>query len=116
MLINMVGHRILRMHRRGQDEREFVLSDDIARAIALASFRPGIGEALETKGSFVVVRRLLRVADVELDVVRALKWQEILFGLMFSLQPLGHTSLLFRFSNGRTHIDPPGNFAGYALA
>src|SRR5881275_2390217 len=75
----MVGDRMTRPQRRGQDKSQFILTDRVARPILRSRFRSGISETLKTERCLVVMRRLLGVTDIKLDVIGALKRKKILF-------------------------------------
>src|SRR5438270_6750873 len=77
MFLNVLGDFVVRLKRCCQDKRQLVLTDRVARAIFDASFRSGISQTLETKNTFVEMRRLLRVADVKLNMIRAFERQKI---------------------------------------
>ena len=64
--------------RGGEDEADVVLHHHEAGPIANARLEARVGHRREAPERAVVVRRLLRVADPELNVVDALERQEIL--------------------------------------
>ena len=101
MLVDMIGDRVLRPHRRGQHEGQLVLSDDVARADLAAGFGSGISEALKAKRGLVKMRGLLGVADIEFDVIGALERQEILLRLVLGLHPVGYAHFLGFWFSGR---------------
>ncbi len=77
---NVIGNRIICPQRGGKNEGELVLSNDVARSIFRSRFRSRIGEALKTERCLVKMRRLLGIADIELDVIGALERKKISFG------------------------------------
>ncbi len=93
---DVIGDRIVRLERRGENKCQFVLANGVARSIFRSRFRPGIGERLKTKSRFVKVRRLFGVADIEFDVIGSLKRKKIRFGC----------GSLFRSCNCRWHKIP----------
>src|SRR5690242_5464649 len=99
MFLNVIGDFVVRLKRCCQNERQLVLTDRITRAILDSGLRPGVGQTLETKNAFVKMRRLLGVADVKLNMIRALERQKILRRF--------RSSFLFWSSNCRRHKLPP---------
>ena len=63
--------------RARDDEADLVLLEDVARAIAHTGLRPRVRGAPEAERVLVVVRRLLRVPDPQLDVVPPVEGHEI---------------------------------------
>src|SRR5690349_5044290 len=53
----------------GQNDPDLALLHEVARAVADAGLGPAIGDELKAKGRAIEVARLLRVPDVELDIV-----------------------------------------------
>ena len=80
MPIYMLGNRIAAAKWSRQYKTNLALLQDISRAIALPRLRAGIGHERHAKSGSVKVRRLPSISDIELDVIRALKRQEISFG------------------------------------
>src|ERR1700759_4474845 len=95
MFVDMIGDRILRPERRGEHERELVLTNHVADAIALAGLRPSVSQTLKTKCCLVKMRSLLGITDIKFDVISALQGKKILLRLMLGLHPFGHGALLF---------------------
>src|SRR5207249_9464147 len=97
MFMNMIGDRMTHPKWRCQNKRDLVLPDYVTGAFSHASFRSAIGHRLKTERALIKMRRLLGVTDVKLDVICALKRQEI-FSCQWSC---------FRFwsSNCRWHND-----------
>src|SRR5438046_10762542 len=62
VFVMMVGDRMTRPQRRGQDKSQFILTDRIARPILRSRLRSAISETLKTKRGLVVMRRLFCVA------------------------------------------------------
>src|ERR1700678_1899891 len=60
----IVGYEAGRDH-----EAQLVLFEHVAAAVFDPGFGTSVGDLFESKGRHIVVRGLLRVADVELDVV-----------------------------------------------
>ena len=60
---------VVRHQARRQHEAQIVLLEQIADAISHAGLRTRVRDLIEAERRHVIVRRLLRVADVELDVV-----------------------------------------------
>ena len=77
---DVVRDRVVRPERRGEDEGQFVLPDDVTGPVFDACLRPGIGEALKAERRLVKMRGLLGIADVELHVIGPLQRQKIGFG------------------------------------
>ena len=69
MAPDVVGDRIVRDERTRQHEPESILDDDVGGAARHPGFRPRVGERLEAEGRTVEVRGLLRIADVEFEVI-----------------------------------------------
>src|SRR5687767_15766455 len=83
--LDMLRSRMLRMQRRRQYEIHPVLPHEIARRLPVTCFQSGIGSTGEAEGFSIVELGLLRIADVELDMVYFLKPQWILFAHNTSL-------------------------------
>ena len=64
--------------RAREHEADLALLEHVARAVANAGLRARVGDAVEAERVLVVVRRLLRVADPQLDVVPAVQRHEVL--------------------------------------
>ena len=77
MAIYMLGNRIAAAKWSGQYKTNLALLKNVCSAIALAGLRAGIGHERHAKSGPVKVRRLAGISDIELDVIRALKRQEI---------------------------------------
>ena len=78
-----VAVRVLRnlvsgMQRTGDDKADLPLLQDVARPVAHACLRAGVGGASETECLLVVEGRLLGVPDPELDVIPAVERHEVL--------------------------------------
>ena len=56
--------------RGGEHEADLLLNEQVAGAAAHARFRALVAGQLIAERALIIVRRLLRVSDVELDVVR----------------------------------------------
>ena len=78
VLVDVLGDLAVRAQRAGHDERDVVLAHDVADAIADARLEARVGDRREAPQRAEVVRRLLGVADPELDVVDAVQGQEVL--------------------------------------
>ena len=65
------------MQRARDDEPDLVLLEHVARAVAHAGLRPRVRGAVEAERVLVVERRLLRVADPQLDVIPAVERHEV---------------------------------------
>ena len=78
---DVIGDRMIGRQRRGQHEADLVLHQDVRGAVARAGLRPAIGRQAESERGAVIVRRLARVAHVELHVVGAVERKEILLSL-----------------------------------
>src|SRR5205823_14416717 len=63
--------------RRGEDEGDVALLEDVAGLVAGARLQAGVGDHVEAEGVAVEVRRLAGVADEEADVVDAAQRQRI---------------------------------------
>src|SRR5438046_7949753 len=79
MFMDMISDRMIRSQRRGQDERQSILTNRVADSILGSRFRPGIGEALKTKRRLIEMCRLFGVTDIKFDVICTVKRQKILF-------------------------------------
>ena len=77
MFENMIGNRMFRPNRRGQNKRDLVLPHHITGAISHAGFRSAVGHRLKTERALVKMRRLLGVTDVKFDVICTLERQKI---------------------------------------
>src|SRR5437867_6301878 len=97
MFMDVIGGRMSCSQRRAQNKRDLILLHYVTGAFSHASFRSAIGHRLKTERALIKMRRLLGVTDVKLDVICALKRQEI-FSCQWSC---------FRFwsSNCRWHND-----------
>jgi len=69
MLLDMFSRRMLRVQRRCQDKIDPVLPHQIACHLAIACLKPPIGGARKPKGLPVIKLRLLRIADVKLNMM-----------------------------------------------
>src|SRR5438445_12587582 len=78
MLMDVIGDRMIRSQRCGQDERQLILTNRVADSILGSRFRPGIGEALKTKRRLIEMCRLFGVTDIKFDVISPLQRQKIL--------------------------------------
>src|SRR4051794_7988632 len=76
--MDMLGDLAVRRERASEHEGDVVAAHDEARPVADAGLESGKGDRGEAPQRPEVVRRLLRVADPELDVVDALQRQEVL--------------------------------------
>src|SRR5947199_10831797 len=79
MFMDMISDRMIRSQRRGQDERQSILTNRVADSILGSRFRPGIAEALKTKRRLIEMCRLFGVTDIKFDVICTVKRQKILF-------------------------------------
>ena len=66
------------MQRTGDDKADLPLLQDVARPVADACLRPGVGGASEPECLLVVEGCLLGVPDPELDVIPAVERHEVL--------------------------------------
>src|SRR5688572_28613839 len=71
MLHEAIVFRVIIVQRRAEDEGNLALAKDVAGFVLDLGLQPGIAGDLEAEGVTVEVRRLLGVADEELDVVNA---------------------------------------------
>ena len=69
--------RSVRTQRTREDESDLVLLDEVARAVAHARLGSAVADQLKAECRLVLVGRLLRVADVELDVVGAVDREDV---------------------------------------
>src|SRR5271170_1357468 len=69
MPLDMVGNFTVGRERRRQYKADLALLQDIGNSIAGAGFRPSVRHQLHTECSTIVIRRLLGVADIELNVI-----------------------------------------------
>src|SRR5207253_3944744 len=99
MLMDVIGDRMIRSQRCGQDERQLILTNRVADSILGSRFRPGIGETLKTKRRLIEMCRLFGVTDIKLDIISPLQRQKILFRC--------RSRFGFWSSNCRWHISPP---------
>src|SRR5579885_1785020 len=63
--------------RRGQHKSNLVLSQRVTCPVSRASLRAAIGERLKTKRGLVEMSSLFGVADIKLNVIRAVQRQKI---------------------------------------
>ena len=80
VLVDVVRDRVIRPQRRRENERQLVLTKDIARSISRSGLRPRIRQALKPERGFIKMRCLPGISDVKLHVIGPLKRQEIGFG------------------------------------
>src|SRR5438270_520331 len=80
MFLNMLGDRIAITNRCRQNEGQLVLTNGVTRAILDSGFRAAVSQTLEPEHALVEVRRLLGVADIKFDMIRAFQRQKILLG------------------------------------
>src|SRR5205085_2569024 len=99
MFLNVIGDFVVRPKGRGQDKRQLVLANGVARAIFDTRFRSAVGQTLETEYTLVEVRGLFGVANIKFNVVRAFERQKILLGR--------RSTFLLWSSNCRCHKLPP---------
>src|SRR5262249_32945706 len=93
--------RVIGLQRRGEDESDLVLHEHIAGPVARAGFGSAVGDELETEGGAVEVRRLARVAYVELEGIGAVEREKILLNGAGMLQRLRHNSFsMLRYRGG----------------
>ncbi len=85
MLLDMRRNLAFRAQRRRQHQPHLALLQNIGGAVALPGLRAGIGNQLVAKGEPVVVRGLPRIADIKLDIIRAVQRQEILLRLSLGM-------------------------------
>ena len=71
MSSHVLGDRPAAGHRRGEDESDLPLRQQVAGPVANAGFRAAVADDLKAQRRLIEMRRLLRVPDVELDVVRS---------------------------------------------
>ena len=69
MQSDVFGDGMIRRQRGGQHEADLFLFENVAGAIAHAGFRSAVAGQLHSEGGPVIMRRLARVADLELDVI-----------------------------------------------
>lgn len=72
-----LGCAELRPKRGGENEADFALLEDITYEIARTGFWTLVGDKGKAKGGAIKMSGLLRVADIELKVVDALKRKEV---------------------------------------
>ena len=81
----MLGHvsrgGMVRGDRRGQDEADLILLEEIGGPVSGPGFRPPVGHQLKAEGRPVIVARLLGIPHVKLDVIRPVDWEGIGDGL-----------------------------------
>src|SRR4051812_7238489 len=70
----------LRADRRGEHEADLALLEEVARTIAATSLGPFVRHEMKAEGGAIVDGGLLRVPDVELDVVGAVDRERVLDG------------------------------------
>ena len=70
-----------------EHEADLALLEHVRRAVADARLGPGVGRTREAERVLVEVRRLLRVADPELEVVPAVDRHEVVFAHGSDLTP-----------------------------
>ena len=98
---DMRGDFAIGLQRRGEHEADLVLHQDVAGAVAGAGLGTAIGGQPKAERGAIEVRRLARVADVKLDVIRAVERKEVLLNRRFLLQCLRHnSSSKLRYTSG----------------
>ncbi len=75
--VNVLGDGMVAAQRRGQHEANLALLHNVRGAIALAGFRSCVSDQPHAEGGAVKIRRLARVAHVELHVVSPFQGQKI---------------------------------------
>ena len=78
VLVDVLGDLAVGRQRGGEDEADVVLLHHVRGAVADLGLQAGERGRREAPQRAVVVRRLARIADPELDVVDALQRQEVL--------------------------------------
>src|SRR5688572_5276358 len=66
VLADVLGGRMLGIQRRGKDEPDLPLGQDVGGDVPIPGFQTAVGELGESKGLSVEIRRLLRVSGPEL--------------------------------------------------
>src|SRR5687768_9318693 len=87
---DMLGDLAARRQRSREDEADLPLLENVAHPIAGSGLRSAIRDELESERSAIVVRRLLRVPDEELDVVGPVYRKNILRRCWCGLRLRGH--------------------------
>ena len=80
--LDVVRDRTVRAERRGQDQPDLPLLEHVRGAVSEPRLEAAVRRGGEPEGVRVVVRRLLRVPDVELDVVGPADLQEVVRGTL----------------------------------
>ncbi len=74
---DMIADGMIGRKRRGQNETDFFLLQNVAGAIAHAGFRTAVSRQFHAEAGPVIVRGLTGVADVKLDVVGSVQRKKI---------------------------------------
>src|SRR5260370_29128131 len=85
----------------GQHEADFVLLQYVRSMVPRAGFRSAVGHQLHAERRQVVVGGLLRIPDIELDMVRSLQGQKIMSRGNQLICYLRHGMLSFTFIASR---------------
>src|SRR5439155_2318444 len=91
-----------------QNKRQIVLSNSVTAAILNARLGTGVSQTLETERALVEMRRLLGVANIKFNVIRALERQKIFL--------CRWRTFLFWSSNCGCHKLPPRFLAPSAFS
>src|SRR5271166_4784389 len=78
---DMLGRRVVRPHRRGENKVGLALTHRVRSASTLPCFQSAVSDLRKTKALAVKERRLAGIADPEFDVVNALKLEWVLHPL-----------------------------------
>ena len=92
--MHVVGNFAVRAQRRREHEADLALLQHIRSPVAQSGLRTGVGHQLHAEGEPVKIRGLARIADVELDIIRAVEGKEIFLGCNFRMKQGRHTEQL----------------------
>jgi hypothetical protein len=81
VLVNVLRDRRLRTQCRRQNEPDLALLEEITRPVSHAGLGPTVGDELKAERAAIEMTRLLRVADVELDIVGSVDRKRVVRGL-----------------------------------
>ena len=78
VLFDMLGGRVFRRERRGQNKIDIDLTHQVTRCLAIAGLEAGISHTRKPERLAIVKLGLLCVADVKLDVMYLFKPKRVL--------------------------------------
>ena len=90
----MLRDRRLRAERRGENEPDLPLLQEITGAVSDPGFGAAVGDELKTERRAIEKTRLLRVADIKLHVVGPVDRKRVVRGLSGGQGLRGHAIVL----------------------